>query len=457
MKDNKILIIGAGLTGLALSHFLRKNGLKSNVIEKSDRPGGVINTITGDGFTYETGPSTGVLSSFELVTLFDDLKGKVTLETAREEAKKRYILKNGRWEPLPSGLFSAIGTPLFSMKDKFGILGEPFRKPGDDPDENVADMVVRRLGRSYLDYAVDPFISGVYAGDPKILVTRYALPKLYALEHDHGSFIRGSVAKMKEPKSAEDRRVTKEVFSAEGGLGSLVNALAGEADEGSIKYGVSEVSVTPGADGFRVSYRNKKELVTDEIYSDVVTTSGGYSLGQVLPFIDGNLLEPLLQLRYAKVIQVAAGFRQWKGMKLDAFGALVPGKEKQDILGILFPSAIFKNRAPENGALLSVFMGGMKRPDIFEMPDDKIYDIVRDVIKRTLKTGQSPDLLKAFRYEHAIPQYEKSTGARLEAISRIEHDYPGLILAGNVRDGIGMSDRVKQAKKIADRIKDEKN
>lgn len=457
MDNNEILIIGAGLTGLSLAHFLKKYGYKIRIVEKSERPGGVINTLREDGFIFETGPSTGVLSSFELVSLFDDLKGEVTLETAREESKKRYVLKNGKWEALPSGPLSAIGTPLFTLKDKFGILGEPFRKPGNDPDETVADMVLRRLGRSYLDYAVDPFISGIYAGDPRILVTRYALPKLYALEQNYGSFIKGSIAKMKEKKSEEDLKVTKEVFSAEGGLGNLVMALAGETDEGSLECGISQLKVVPDGNLFRVSYLDKKGSLSEGIYSNVVTTTGGYSLPEILPFIDKAFLDPFLKLRYAKVVQVAAGYNLWKGMKLDAFGALVPGKENKNILGILFPSAIFKNRAPENGALLSVFMGGMKKPEIYNLSDYEIYEIVTDIIKGTLNTDQIPDLFRIFRYEHAIPQYEKSTGERLEAINKIESEYPGLILAGNIRDGIGMSDRVKQARKIADQIKNKLN
>jgi oxygen-dependent protoporphyrinogen oxidase len=456
MKNNEVLIIGAGLTGLSLAHFLGKYGIRYSIIDTSGRAGGVIRTISQDGFTFETGPGTGVLSSYELVTLFDDLEGKVSLVTAREESKKRYVLKDGRWRPLPSGLLSAIGTPLFTFKDKLRILAEPFRKAGTDPDESVADMVVRRLGKSYLDFAVDPFISGIYAGDPKTLVTRYALPKLYVLEQQHGSFIRGSVAKMKEKKSDDDRRVTKEVFSAEGGLGNLVRALADEAGE-ALECGITGLEVVPGEKGITVSYYDRDGRQRRGTYSHVVTTTGGHALPEILPFVEGSLLQPLQQLRYAKVVQVAAGFRSWKGMELDAFGALVPGREGEDILGILFPSAIFKNRAPEGGALLSVFMGGMKRPDIYGMTDNQIYNTVADVIRRTLGTAQAPDLLKLFRYGHAIPQYERSTGERLEAIAAIEKRYPGLILAGNIRDGIGMSDRVKQAAMTGLRIRNEMN
>ena len=104
----------------------------------------------------------------------------------------------------------ACDNPLFRWRDKFGILLEPFRTKGTNPDETVGALTIRRLGRSYLDYAVDPFLSGVYAGDPMRLVTRYAMPKLYNLEQNYGSFIRGAFAKAKQPKSDRDKLANQE-------------------------------------------------------------------------------------------------------------------------------------------------------------------------------------------------------------------------------------------------------
>src|SRR5665647_1256793 len=173
----------------------------------------------------EAGPNTGVVSQPEIMELFDDLSGDCAIEIANPDAKKRLIWKDGKWHPLPSGLFQAITTPLFSTYDKFRILGEPFRKKGTNPDETIADLVLRRMGKSYLDYAVDPFISGIYAGDPSKLVTRFALPKLYQLEQNYGSFIGGTIKKSSEPKDERSKRATREVFSAKGGLQNLINAL----------------------------------------------------------------------------------------------------------------------------------------------------------------------------------------------------------------------------------------
>ncbi len=177
----EVIIVGAGLTGLTMAFYLKKAGVNFRIIEKADRTGGVIQTISEKGFVYEAGPNTGVVSNPEMAELFEDLNGKCSLEIADPNAKRRLIWKNRVWNALPSGLFSAIGTPLFTWHDKFRILGEPFRAKGTDPNESLADLVKRRMGQSYLDYAVDPFISGIYAGDPRKLVTKYAMPKLYNL------------------------------------------------------------------------------------------------------------------------------------------------------------------------------------------------------------------------------------------------------------------------------------
>lgn len=448
-ETTDIIIIGAGLTGLTLVYYLKKAAKKVTVIDKDKKAGGVINTISEQGFTFETGPNTGVLSTPEIAGLFEDLKDLCELETANLKSQKRYILKNGKWRALPSGPISAIGTPLFTFKDKLRILAEPLRKPGKEPDETIAQLVVRRLGRSYLDYAVDPFISGIYAGDPGRLVTRFALPKLYALEQNYGSFIRGAIKKSREPKAEVEKKATREVFSVKGGLGNLIKALSEEIGHENILTGTREARVESETDGFVVSFINSSGEKNRLHAPVVITTIGGYALPSLLPFISEETLNPVTSLEYAGVVQVAVGYSIWNGPKPDAFGGLIPSKEKRNVLGILFPSAIFDGRAPEKGALLSVFLGGVKNRGIIKKTDKEIISIVRREIGETLFEYSQPDLLRIYRYSHAIPQYEKSTGERLACIEKIQARYPGLVLAGNIRDGIGMADRVKQAKLIS--------
>jgi oxygen-dependent protoporphyrinogen oxidase len=349
-------------------------------------------------------------------------------------------------------LLSAITTPLFTTYDKFRILGEPFRKPGTNPDETVADMVIRRMGRSFLDYAVDPFISGVYAGDPHRLVTRFALPKLYALENNYGSFVKGSMKKRKDPKTALEKRVTREVFSAKGGLQHLIQALYEGIGEQHVLTDCNGVKVYKDDNGYVCSFTDSESSNIQLRSKYVITTVPGNCLPGLFSFIEDKYLQPITDLNYAKVVQVAVGYKTWTGKTLNAFGGLVPSLEKRKCLGILFPSSLFENRAPDGGTLLSVFLGGIKKPEIITKSDAEITQMVLDEVKETLQCVQKPDLIRIFRYENAIPQYEISSGRRSEAIDDIQNRYPGLILAGNIRNGIGMSDRVKQAIQIANEI-----
>jgi len=357
---------------------------------------------------------------------------------------------------LPFSLLSAVATPLFPWYDKFRILGEPFRPKGGYPDEPISELVKRRLGNSFLDYAVDPFLSGVYAGDPKTLITRHALPKLYALEVQYGGFIRGTIAKRKEAKlnnlEANEPKVTREVFSLKGGLKSLVDTLAAQVQHENIALSCQNVQIAPQTEGFKTTF-NKLDGSEFEIYSTLlISTIGGYQLPLLLPFVEPNLIQYLAETTYAPVIHVAVGYKNWTGIKLDAFGGLVASMENRKVLGVLFPSAIFANRAPKGGALLSVFMGGMKRKELLELTDEALTKVILEELKITMQVDSKPDLLRINRYKHAIAQYDIKSEQRFEAIAEIEKKFKGLILAGSIRDGIGMADRVKQAFGIAQKL-----
>ena len=449
-SQHDIVIIGAGLTGLSLGHFLKKQGKDFLILEKADKVGGVIQTFAEDGFIFESGPNTGTLGSDEIYELTEDLKDTCPLDIANEKAKKRFIWKGDKFHPLPSGLGSGLKTSLFKWKDKFGILGEPFRKKGTDPYESVAEMVKRRLGESYLHYAVDPFISGVYAGDPHRLVTQFALPKLYRLEQDYGSFIKGSFQKHKEAAKQKIKRRPHSVISFKGGMHQLAEHLHTEF-ENNVQLSCTNIQIDKAQTGFQISYSNNGKDKTINA-KNVVTTCFAPALPQILSLVKQEDLAPILSINYAKVVQVAVGYKNWSGIPIQAFGGLVPTIEQKQVLGILFPSSIFENRAPVNGALLSVFLGGIRHPEMIKKTDDELKAIVLGSIKEMLHCSAAPDVIKIFRYEHAIAQYERSSEERLATINELQSRFPGLILAGSMCDGIGMADRVKQAKQIADKL-----
>ncbi len=447
--SKKVAVIGAGLTGLTTAYYLKKKGIDFQVFEKSDRVGGVIQTVKKDGFMYENGPSTGVLGHPEAAALIEELGDACELEIADEDAKFRWIWKSGRWHALPSGLIGGIKTPLFSWYDKFRILGEPFRKPGTDPNESLASLVRRRMGESFLKYAVDPFILGIYSGDPEKLVTKYALPKLYNLEQKYGSFIGGAIKKSKEPKTDWDKKATREVFSMKGGLRSLVNALADSVGKERITLNQTDLQIAHSNGKYQISNKSTQF----EEFDQVISTVGGYALRQLFPFLPSAEIEKIEAMPYAKVVQVSVGYNKWNGMPIKAFGGLIPFHENRDILGVLFLSTFLKNRAPHGGALLSTFLGGVRKPEMLDLADDEIVGLVEKEMKSMLGlTKWQPDLLVINRYQHAIPQYGKESADRLKAIEEIESTYAGLLLGGNIRDGIGMADRIKQGRMLAETV-----
>ena len=447
-QQHEIVVIGAGLTGLSTAFHLHRQGRDVVILEKADRVGGQIHTYHENGFTFESGPNTGVVSFPEVAELFQMLEGSCQLEIARESSKRRLIWKGNRFHELPCSPVSAITTPLFRLSDKFRILGEPWRKKGTDPDEPVGALAARRLGKSFYEYAVDPFVSGVYAGDPMKLTTRYALPKLYNLEANYGSFIRGAIAKAKEPKTDRDRLATKKVFSAVGGLQRLVEALSKDLR---IITSANNLKVMPTTDGqWSCTYNGTEEIVCRK----VVTTVGAYALPALLPFIPEAQMQKMSNLFYAPIIQVILGVKNARGLDFPAFGGLVPSKEQKRVLGILFPSSCFEQRCPDGGALYSYFIGGARHTDYLQKSDDEIREITLEAFHSMLKypADMQPDLLRIFRHEHAIPQYWSDSGERFATIEALQQQYPGLILAGNMRDGIGMGNRIHQGATIASSI-----
>lgn len=449
------LIIGAGLTGLTTAFTLHQRGCRVAVLEAADRIGGQVRSYYEKGYTFESGPNTGVLAFPEVAELFEEVAqatGQRLLTVANPEAKKRLIWKGGRFHSIPHGAWSGIRTPLIPFSDKIRLFFEPWRSKGTDPDESIAATTRRRLGASFVTYFVDPFVSGIYAGDPERIVTRWAMPKLYDLEQRHGSFIRGAYAKRRSVKTERDRLATREVFSALGGMEALTTAMAGILSD-EIVLSCRSLSLHPEGATWKASFEKEgKPCVVSS--PRVVLTTPAYTLPSLLPFLPAQQLLPITSLVYAPVVQVCVGMPTYPHQDFMAFGGLVPSCEKENILGVLFPSSCFPDRAPEGCVTLSFFLGGVKNPHFIEKTDEEIRGIVFDALHRMLRfpAEATPDVMKIFRHRRAIPQYEKSTGERLAAVAAIERAYPGLSLAGNLRDGIGLAHRICQGRRIAETL-----
>jgi oxygen-dependent protoporphyrinogen oxidase len=221
-----------------------------------------------------------------------------------------------------------------------------------------------------------------------------------------------------------------------------------------ITLGINNLKITPSGSTWIATFTDRDGNHQSISALKVVTTCGSYVLPEILPFIEPSTMQKINNLKYAPMIEVSVGIKNTNGLDYKAFGGLVPTCEHKQILGILFPSACFTGRAPEEGALFSYFIGGVKHAEMLEKSDSELTTIVEDVFHEMLKFPKNinPDLIRIFRHKNAIPQYEITTGERLDTVEQTEHKYEGLYIAGNLRDGIGMAHRIKQARDIAQKL-----
>ncbi|RMD52137.1 MAG: protoporphyrinogen oxidase, partial [Nitrospirae bacterium] len=238
-----VIVVGSGISGLSTAHFLIKKGYKVLIIEKDEHIGGVIKTDRIDGFLVEYGPNSTLDTTPILHLLFKDIGVEDDVVYANPLAKNRYIVRNKRLQPVPTGLLSFLKTPLFSKSAKMRILKEPFIPPSKKEDESLSEFVIRRLGREFLDYAIDPFVAGVYAGLPQELSVKSAFPKLYNLEKKYGSLIKGAILGYWQRRKQKERsKQSAPMLSFRYGMQTLTDAIANRLKD-RIKKGVDISSI----------------------------------------------------------------------------------------------------------------------------------------------------------------------------------------------------------------------
>jgi oxygen-dependent protoporphyrinogen oxidase len=436
-----VLVVGAGISGLTTAFHLARGGRRVAVVESSPRVGGAVQTHDDGPWRFELGPNT-VLENHPAVTrLITEAGLDGEKLTASPQAKRRYLWKGGRLVPLPSSALAFLGTSLFPAGAKLRLLREPWIAPARrDADESIADFVRRRIGQAFLDYAVGPFVSGVYAGDPERLSVRWAVPKIYALERDHGSLIRGAFAKRKGPAPGGA------MISLRGGLEELPRHLARVI--GDVRTGLACARVLAG-DGV---LRAETAQGAIEARRLVVTAPADVAASLLADLTAGASLR-LQDIPYAAVAVVSLGYRRADvAHALDGFGFLVPRKEGLKILGCLFPSTLFPARAPEGHVALSAFVGGSLDGETPRAPEESILATVEAEVARALGTRAAPVYRLVRRWPRAIPQYELGHGRFVELGQELENRHPGLHLGGNWLRGVSVPDCIKNATALAEEI-----
>jgi len=473
-SENEIqaVIIGAGISGLATAAWLDAAGVQVLVLESAPQVGGVMRSERHDDFVVETGPNSLLETTSHIGELIAQAGITDQVVYPDSVANRRYILREGKILPLPMNSPAFLRTPLFSLRAKLRLLREPFIKPAPpETEESIAEFVRRRIGSEFLDYAINPFVAGVYAGDPAQLSVRAAFPKLHALEQNYGSLIRGAIRGRKEHAArAEKAKDRARMLSFREGMGALPAALHRRLRE-KVRLGVNNVQISTAAD-HEFSFSLEKEApdkiwrivfetesngtAWNEIYArHVVITAPAYHVPTL--FADGpaRRLAALREVVYAPVAVIATGFRREQVRHpLDGFGFLVPEKEKRHILGTLWNSTLFPNRAPADSVLMTTFVGGMRQPALVNREDRDLQQLVLGELRNLLGVSSVSEFVHIRRYQQAIPQYMLGHQRFLDLINDAEREFPGLHFATNYRGGISVADCIKQAREIATKIQE---
>jgi len=449
----KVVVLGAGVSGLATAWLLQKKEFDVTVLEKNKEAGGAMESVLEDGFLFDRGPNSGLETVPVIKEVVNDIGLSDEMIYANDEGNKRYILRNGELHALPMSPPALVKTKLFSAKAKLRLFAEPFISRSNDGNyQSIAQFVRRRLGEEFLDYAINPFVAGVYAGNPEDLSVASAFPKLYELEEKYGSLIVGTIRSIKERKKRKEQsKQNAKMFSFVNGMQSLPKAIAKKLGERVVPFAEIK-SIKKNDKGFTVSYHNAgfdKTIGCDILLS----TLPAYVTSSLFREFDENLANHLDSVYHPPVMVLYLGYKNEDiGRPLDGFGFLIPAKEKKSFLGAIWSSVLFPNRAPENAASFTLFIGGSRNAEIFKLDKEIILKTVIEEFQTIMKITAEP-IHKSYRYwSKAIPQYNLGYIEHENYFDEFERNNPGIFLSGNYRGGISVGDCFKNAELVAGKI-----
>ncbi|MEY3480899.1 MAG: hypothetical protein RIQ71_1674 [Verrucomicrobiota bacterium] len=443
MSAGPVIILGAGLTGLSAAVSLKQRGVSVTVLESSPRAGGAVETERDGEFLVEHGPNSMMADDAEIPLFLREVG--LAGEIVYPQAKKRFLVRGGKTIALPASPLGAANTPLFSLRGKLRVLGEPFVSRGRADDESLAGLVRRRLGAEILSYAIEPFVAGIYAGDPEKLSARHAFPKLWNLEHEHGSFIRGALRNRR--KGSRQKMVS--FREGMGALPARLSELLGDA----LHCRARVDSISRAGGGWSVTWSEHGEIRRADC-SALVCAIPAFSVpGLPWPDALSRDLGILHRIESPPVSIVAQSFqREQVRHPLDGFGVLVPAAENRRILGTIFSSSLFPGRAPSSDVLLTTFVGGVRQPGLASLADAALENLVGEDLAALLGVRGDPVFRRIVRWPRAIPQYNLGHGEIVSALEKLEAAHPGLHFVGNYRGGIAAGQCIRNGLRLAEEI-----
>lgn len=452
----RIAIIGGGISGLSLAYFLLEKdpSLDLVVFEAEKRLGGKIWSEKTEGFLCEWGVN-GFLDNKPRTI---ELSKKVSLEPMRsnDASRKRFIFSDGRLHRLPESPPAFLSSSLLSLSGRLRTMAELVIPGNVKDEETLASFARRRLGREAYEKLIDPMASGIFAGNPETLSLRACFPRVYDLEARYGGLIRGMLNLQRQRKKQGS---SEKVGAGPGGtltsfyhgMEELVTALRDFLGE-RIRTGSKVQGIERKGRGYVLFFPDGSSSEADI----VVTASPAYAVSDMLRGMDRLLTNLVAEIPYPSLSVVCLGFRRDKiASPVDAFGFLIPSREKRKILGTLYDSSIFPNRAPEGYVLLRTMVGGARASARAREQESKLVDLVRNELAEIMDIRTAPDFVKVYTHEMAIPQYTVGHLERLKNIESLLQKHANLYLAGNAYRGIGVNDCIENSFSLAKKMIEE--
>lgn len=469
----KVVIIGGGIAGLAAAHYLEKKAKENSaqiditVFEAADYWGGKIKTVVEDGFVIEGGPDAYLMTKPWMRDLCKELGLDGGLHGTSQEHTETFILNKGELTSIPAGLTMTIPTEfgpllktkLLSIPQKarmgFDLFIPPRKTKGD---ESLAGFITRRLGRAAYENLVGPLLSGIYAGDGDRLSLQSTFPNFRDMEIEHGGLIKGAVAlKLKRAAMLMKRNngsnsgKSRSIFEThKQGLSliveTLVKSLKNRGVNMSLDSSVKQIESLEA--GYTIHQDNGVTTNSDA----VVVAVPAYVAAELLSDVSHDLANELGRVEYVTTATVSLAYKKTDLPALNGYGYIIPQNEDSKALACTWTSTKWAERAPDDYALLRVFVGRIQ--DAERLPEDKhtLIQIAKDEIRQTLGIENDPEQSWVFRWEKAMPQYNLGHPERLEKIEEILKDQPNLELVGNGYYGIGLPDCVNSGIKAADKL-----
>jgi oxygen-dependent protoporphyrinogen oxidase len=483
-KHMRVAIIGGGIAGMAAAYELEKAraedlSIDYTLFEARERLGGSLSSKIVDGSVLECGPDSFLTEKPAAAELCRELGLSQDLLPSNDIARKTYIVVKNRLVALPDGLMFLVPTklvptalsPLFSLRTKVRMGLELLHPPRpSNQDESVAALVQRHFGAEAVDRLADPLLSGIFGGDAAQLSARTVLPKLVEMEAEYGSLTRGMLAAHKKMRAAMAARVMalngngaesngkppapRGIFTTlRGGLQQLVDAITNKLDPRGIRLNTAVSALQRTADGWLVTSEGATEA-----YDAVIAASPAWAAGKLLSTVDAELGQELEGIPYSSSITLNLVFDEAQlGSLPEGFGFLVPASSGHAMLACTFAHRKFIGRTAAGKAVLRTFLGGMNNEALMDEPDSVLITTVRRELSEILGSHIigphiEPEYTQVNRWRRSMAQYAVGHQDRMKRINDRVAALPGLALAGNAYDGIGIPDCIRLGRQAAKRI-----